>query len=138
MGPRLTIRGALVLLLLACLAGYGLAVMLGGSNALGVTFLAAGVLVALFTRRSDLLSFAVSPPLIFFTAVLIGTWLTTLGSENLLVAVTVGVLSRLADTAPWLFAGTLATLLICWARGLSDNVRELQEALVPGARRSSR
>lgn len=127
-----------MLLLVACLVGYAVTLFFTSSRPLGVTYLAAGIAVALFTRRASLLSFVVCPPLVFFLAVLIGTWLSTLGSDNLTLAVALGVMTRLADTAPWLFAGTVAILLICWMRGLSDNVRELQEELVPGARRPSR
>ncbi|MQA96198.1 MAG: hypothetical protein GEV11_16690 [Streptosporangiales bacterium] len=137
-GTRLTTRGALVLLLLGYLAGYAAALLLSSSRPLGVAFLAVSVAVALFTRRADLLSLVVCPPLLFFAAVLLGTWLSTLGSDNLTLAVGLGVFTRLADTAPWLLTGTLATVLICWVRGLPDNLRELQDEMVPGARRSRR
>ncbi|NED49643.1 hypothetical protein G3I24_01785 [Micromonospora aurantiaca] len=55
---------------------------------------------------------------------------TTLGNGSLLRGLTVGVLAALAATAPWLFFGTLLVLVICLARGLMTNVRELRDKLV--------
>ena len=49
---------------------------------------------------------------------------------SLLRALTVGLLTSLASTAPWLFFGTLLVLVITVFRGLPANVRELRGKLV--------
>ncbi|GGV15120.1 hypothetical protein GCM10010182_39930 [Actinomadura cremea] len=125
----LTGRGGIVVV-------FGTAVLCGLlSRWLDMPLLAGGgftvgcVLAALATRPADLLALAVSPPLVFFLATLIAVVVTTIGQGSLLRGVTVGVLTALAGTAPWLFLGTLLVLLITLPRGLLANVRELRDKL---------
>lgn len=96
----------------------------------GAGFAIGCALAAFATRPADLLTLAVSPPLVFFAATFTVVFATTLGNGSLLRGLTVGVLAALAATAPWLFFGTLLVLVICLARGLMTNVRELRDKLV--------
>ncbi|MFD0685046.1 DUF6542 domain-containing protein [Actinomadura fibrosa] len=125
----LTGRGGIVVMF-----GTGLVCALL-SRWLGVPLLAGGgfavgcVLAAFATRPADLLTLAVSPPLVFFAATFAAVFATTLGDGSLARGLTVGVLTALAATAPWLFFGTLLVLVICLFRGLPENVRELRDKL---------
>ncbi|TDD82553.1 hypothetical protein E1298_22600 [Actinomadura rubrisoli] len=103
---------------------FGVPLLAGGGFAIGC------VLAAFATRPSDLLTLVVSPPLVFFTATFAAVFVTTLGEGSLLRGLTVGVLTALAATAPWLFFGTLLVLVITLFRGLPANVRELRGKLV--------
>ncbi|WP_338071464.1 DUF6542 domain-containing protein [Actinomadura bangladeshensis] len=96
----------------------------------GAGFAIGCALAAFATRPADLLTLVVSPPLVFFAATVAVVFATTLGNGSLLRGLTVGVLAALAATAPWLFFGTLLVLVICLARGLMTNVRELRDKLV--------
>jgi hypothetical protein len=90
------------------------------------------VLAALATRPADLLTLAVSPPLVFFTVTVLAELLTGFGEGSLLRGVAVGVLSSLAGTAPWLFGGTLLVVLVTLPRGLRRNIRDLRGRLAGG------
>ncbi|MER7542518.1 DUF6542 domain-containing protein [Spirillospora sp. NPDC127506] len=125
----LTGRGGIVVMFAAgVLCGllsrwFGVPLLAGAGFAIGCA------LAAFATRPADLLTLVVSPPLVFFAATLTVVVATTLGDGSLLRGVTVGVLTALAATAPWLFFGTLLVLVICLARGLMTNVRELRDKL---------
>ncbi|GAA2421454.1 hypothetical protein GCM10010191_36120 [Actinomadura vinacea] len=95
----------------------------------GAGFLAGCVLAALATRPADLLTLAVSPPAVFLAVTVLAEIVTTLGEPSPVRGVAVGLLTALASTAPWLFGGTLLTLLITVPRGLPANVRELRDRL---------
>ncbi|MFC4050371.1 DUF6542 domain-containing protein [Actinomadura syzygii] len=105
------------------------------SRWLGVPLLAGGgfavgcALAAFATRPADLLTLVVSPPLVFFGATVLVVFADTVGDGSLLRGVTVGVLTALAATAPWLFFGTVLVVVICLARGLRTNIRDLREKL---------
>lgn len=103
---------------------FGVGILAGAGFAIGCA------LAAFATRPADLLTLVVSPPLVFFAATLTVVFMTTLGDGSLLRGVTVGVFTALAGTAGWLFFGTLLVLVICLARGLMTNVRELRDKLV--------
>ncbi|CNG41680.1 Uncharacterised protein [Mycobacterium tuberculosis] len=103
---------------------FGVPLLAGAGFAIGCA------LAAFATRPADLLTLVVSPPLVFFAATFTVVFATTLGDGSLLRGLTVGVLTALAATAPWLFFGTLLVLVICLARGLMTNVRELRDKLV--------
>ncbi|WP_084264984.1 DUF6542 domain-containing protein [Actinomadura macra] len=103
---------------------FGVGLLAGGGFAVGCA------LAAFATRPADLLTLAVSPPLVFFAATFTAVLLDTLGDGSLLRGLTVGVLTALASTAPWLFFGTLLVLVIGLFRGLPANVRELRGKLV--------
>ncbi|MES9537142.1 MULTISPECIES: DUF6542 domain-containing protein [unclassified Actinomadura] len=96
----------------------------------GAGFAIGCALAAFATRPADLLTLVVSPPLVFLAATLTVVFTTALGGGSLLRAVTVGVFTALAATAPWLFFGTLLVVVICLARGVMTNARELHDKLV--------
>lgn len=89
----------------------------------GGTFMAASAVAAARTQRTDLLPVAVSAPSLFLAAVVCGKALVSPGS--LLLSTTEGTLITLANTAPWLIAGTILSLIIAFSRGLWGNVRTL-------------
>jgi hypothetical protein len=130
-GPiTLTGRGGIVLMFAAAVGCGLLSRWFGVPLLAGAGFAIACALAAFATRPADLLTLVVSPPLVFFAATFAVVFVTTLGEGSLLRGLTVGVLTALAATAPWLFFGTLLVLVICLARGLMTNVRELRDKLV--------
>ncbi|WP_205718674.1 DUF6542 domain-containing protein [Actinomadura sp. WMMA1423] len=96
----------------------------------GAGFAIGCALAAFATRPADLLTLVVSPPLVFLAATLTVVLATGLGGGSLLRGLTVGVFTALAATAPWLFFGTLLVVVICLARGVLTNARELHDKLV--------
>ncbi|MEU6041825.1 DUF6542 domain-containing protein [Actinomadura sp. NPDC047616] len=125
----LTGRGGIVVIFAAGLVGALLSRWLDWQVLAGAGFVAGCVLAALTTRPADLLTLVVSPPLVFLAVTVLAEFLTTLGQGSLLRGVTVGLLTALAGTAPWLFLGTLLVLLLSLPRGLPANVRELRAKL---------
>jgi hypothetical protein len=125
----LTGRGGIVVMFAAGVVCGLLSRWLGVPLLAGAGFAIGCALAAFATRRADLLTLVVSPPLVFFAATVVVVFATELGGGSLLRGVTVGVLAALAATAPWLFFGTLLVLVICLARGLMTNVRELRDKL---------
>ncbi len=83
-----------------------------------------GVAAARWTKSRDLLSVVVSPPLLFFCALLCAKALTASG--NKLVSIAEGTVLTLADVALWLLVGMVASLIIAWFRGLPRCVRDLR------------
>lgn len=124
---RLTGRGALIGIFALCLLGILAADQLGWGPLTGGTFLLACVLAAAFTQSSDLLTVAVSPPALFLVAVIIGKALTSSG--NLILSTAAGTLITLANSAPWLLAGTALSLIITFSRGLRQNITALSNEL---------
>ncbi len=124
-GIRLTARGAFALIFVLALVGQvtGSAMLAGGA------FVAGCVAAALLTQRRDLLSLVVSPPLIFFTALLLRELVRAVGSGSFLQSLGLGVFTSLSGEAPWLFAGTLLVPLIALKRGLPAAVRALRAEL---------
>ncbi|WP_207945953.1 DUF6542 domain-containing protein [Actinomadura sp. 7K534] len=125
----LTGRGGIVVIFGAGVVCGLLSRWLGVPLLAGAGFAIGCALAAFATRPADLLTLVVSPPLVFFAATFAVEFATTLGNGSLLRGVTVGVLAALAATAPWLFFGTLLTVVICLSRGLMTNVRELRDKL---------
>jgi hypothetical protein len=102
---------------------FGVGLLAGAGFAIGCA------LAAFATRPADLLTLVVSPPLVFFGATFTVVLVTTVGDGSLLRGVTVGVLTALASTAPWLFFGTGLVVVVCLARGLRTNIRDLRDKL---------
>ncbi len=100
---------------------------LGWGPLSGGAFVVACVLAAGWTQRGDLLTVAVSPPALFLVAVICGKAL--MSSGGVLLSTTEGTLITLANTAPWLLAGTALSLGIAFSRGLWGNVRALGKEL---------
>lgn len=97
----------------------------------GFGFAAGSAVAAGRTRREGLLLAATTPPLIFLVAVTVGE-VITLHMKH--VAVSAGpaladIFLTLSTTAPWLFGGLAAALLIATARGLPQCVRDLRAQL---------
>lgn len=124
---RLTGRGALLGIFVLCFLGILAADRLGWGLLTGGTFVVACVLAAALTKSSDLLTVAVSPPALFLVAVIIGKALTSSG--NLILSTAAGTLITLANSAPWLLAGTALSLIIMFSRGLRHNITALSSEL---------
>jgi Na+/proline symporter len=128
----LTGRGGIVVIFGIALVGsvLGSESLLGIGQLAGVFFVIGCVLAALTTRTADLLTVAVTPPVVFFLVAIIASIVDALGSGSLLRGVFVGIVTVLATGAPWLFLGTLLVLVITIPRGLLTNLRELRSRLV--------
>jgi hypothetical protein len=126
-GIRLTGRGAMLGIFVVCFFGLVISDWLHWGAMTGGAFVLASCVAAARTQRTDLLTIAVSPPGLFLAAVLCGKAL--LSSGSVLLSTTEGTLITLANTAPWLLAGTLLSLIIAFSRGLWGNVRVLSQDL---------
>jgi hypothetical protein len=120
-------RGALVGLFVLSFLGLLLSDGLGWGPLAGAAFVMACGLAAASVVPGDLLAVAVSPPALFLAAVICAQALTSPGS--LPGSATKGTLIILGNMAPWLITGMALALIITFARGLPDNVRELGEDL---------
>jgi hypothetical protein len=125
-GVRLTGRGAVLGIFVLCFLGLLAADRLGWGLLTGGTFVVACVLAAALTQSSDLLTVAVSPPALFLVAVVLGKALTSSGN---LLSAAAGTLITLANSAPWLLAGTALSLIIMFSRGLRQNITALSNEL---------
>ncbi|MFD6949325.1 hypothetical protein A6A08_12765 [Nocardiopsis sp. TSRI0078] len=127
--PRLTGRGGVLAIAVFSFAGIMVAHWAGIPAAPGVAFTLACLLGAVLVRPGDLLSLSVSPPIAFFAAVVAAEGLFALGSEGFTRTLLLGLASRLAEVAPWLFLGTALVLVIGVFRGLPGNIRKLGDEL---------
>ncbi len=100
-----------------------------------VSFLGGSVAAAWYTKQRDLLTVAVSPPLLFFIVVVCVKALTAAG--NTALSTVEGTALTLANVAPWLFAGVAASLIIVWCRGLPRCVADLRRGLRPDLARQA-
>jgi len=129
-GIRLTGRGAVVGMLAVFALGLLVASWLGWAVLPGAFFVVGSAAAAFYARPRDLLTVTIAPPLVFCIA-LVGVKAVT-ATGNMALSTAEGVAVTLAGVAPWLFAGTALTVVIAWARGLPECVRELREGLRPG------
>lgn len=111
------------------LAARLLATQVGLGPIPGMLFVVACVVAAFMTRRSDQLTLAVSPPLIFFLVTLVVEFLKALGDASVLRVMVTGLLLGLGSDAPWLFLGTALTLGIGMTRGLPGALAALRKRL---------
>ena len=125
-GVLLTGRGALVVMFALFLVGLAVSGWLHWGILPGLVFVAGSCLAAARTQRADLLAVAVSPPALFLLAVVCTK---ALGSAGSVLSTAEGTLITLANTAPWLLAGTLLSLIVAFSRGVWDNVRTLGKEL---------
>ena len=95
----------------------------------GAGFVIGSVGAAWYTRRRDLLVVAVSPPLLFFLALIVVKALTAKGS--MIISTVEGTALTLANVAPWLFAGVIVYVIVAWVRGLPQCVTDLRQDLRP-------
>ncbi|MBB2913449.1 hypothetical protein FHS43_004753 [Streptosporangium becharense] len=137
-GVRLTVRGALALVLAATLLGYVLQAVFGPATLVGLAFAAGCVAATVLVNRRDLLSLVVSPPLTFFVITVVVQAVRSLFSPTPIQAFGLGMFTMLSGQAPWLFGGSLLVLVIAWRRGLTRCVRELRDELRVGKTRIPR
>jgi hypothetical protein len=128
-GPRLTGRGAITGMLLMFFIGVLAADWLHWGWLAGLSFVAGSAAAAWYTKQRDLLTVAVSPPLLFFVVVVCVKAITAAG--NVALSTLEGTALTLANVAPWLFAGVLLSLIIAWFRGLPRSVAQLRRDLRP-------
>jgi hypothetical protein len=128
-GPRLTGRGAITGMLLVFFIGVLAADWLHWGWLAGLSFVAGSAAAAWYTKQRDLLTVAVSPPLLFFIVVVCVKAITAAG--NLALSTLEGTALTLANVAPWLFAGVVLSLVIAWFHGLPRCVAELRRDLRP-------
>ncbi|MFC4560538.1 DUF6542 domain-containing protein [Nocardiopsis mangrovi] len=126
-GVRLTARGGILAIVALSFIAALLAHATGLAGINGGVFVAVCVATALVVRPADLLSLTVSPPLAYFVAALAAEALLTLGSPGFSRGVAIGMATRLADVAPWLFLGTALVLVIAVFRGLPSTVRDFSD-----------
>lgn len=127
--PRLTGRGGVLLIVVFSFAGTMLAHLTNTPAAPGLAFTLACLITAAVVRPGDLLSLSVSPPIAYFVAVVAAESLLALGNEGFARVLILGLASRLAEVAPWLFLGTALVLVIAVFRGLPGNLRDLGDEL---------
>lgn len=129
----LTGRGGIVVVLVFTSVGALLADWFDVPMVAGGMFAAGCVLASIGTRRADLLTLVVSPPLVFFAVTCVVELTNAIaGDGGLAKNLGVGLPAALAAGAPWLFGGTALLVAITFARGLMSNVRELRERLAGG------
>ena len=121
---KLTGRGAILVMFVLFFAGLLVSTWLGLGVLAGASFLGGTVIAAWYTKQRDLLTVAVSPPLLFFFALVCVKAATATGSTVL--SIVEGTALTLANVAPWLFAGMVLTLIIAWRRGLRRCVADLR------------
>lgn len=122
---RLTGRGAILALFGPTFLGLLLATWLGWGLLGDVTFVAACLAIACYAKPSDLLPVVVCPPLVFLVACVCVKVITSDGGASTVE----GTLVTLGNSAPWLFIGTVLTVVIALSRGLLGNIRDLRRGL---------
>ena len=93
----------------------------------GAFFVIGSVAAVIYVRPGDLLMVTIVPPLLFGIALLAVKAATASG--NVVLSIAEGAAITTAEVAPWLFAGMVLTLVISWARGLRECIRELRQDL---------
>lgn len=127
--PRLTGRGAVLIIVLSSFAGTMIANLASVPAVPGIIFTLACLATAALVRPADLLSLSVSPPIAYFIAVVAAESVLAAGNEGFARVLILGLASRLAEVAPWLFLGTALVLVIAVFRGLPGNLRSLGDEL---------
>jgi hypothetical protein len=125
----LTGRGAVAGMLVLFFFSLLLASWLKWGVLAGASFVIGGVAAAWYTKPRDLLTVAVSPPLLFFGSLICVKALTAQGST--IISTLAGTALTLANVAPWLFAGVIVYLIVAWVRGLPQCVTDLRRDLRP-------
>jgi hypothetical protein len=125
--PRLTGRGAVLGMALVFSVGLLAAAWLGVPVLAGVFFVLGCGLAAWYTRRADLLTVVLVPPILFSGALILVEAMTASGS--LVLSVAAGSVVVLVSVALWLAAGLVLTVAIAWRRGLPQCVRDLRQDL---------
>jgi hypothetical protein len=121
---RLTGRGAVLLMVAACALGLLAQSVTGWAVLAGLGFAAGAAAAARYTKPADLLTVAVTPPLVFFCVLLVFKGVSATG--NVLFSIAGGSALSLAGVAPWLFVGTAVSLTIAFFRGLPGCIADLR------------
>ena len=127
--PRLTVRGGVLLIVLFSFAGTMIANLTSTPAAPDIAFTVACLATAAMVRPGDLLSLSVSPPIAYFVAVVAAESVLAAGNDGFGRMLVLGLATRLAEVAPWLFLGTALVLVIAVFRGLPGNLRTLGDEL---------
>lgn len=127
--PRLTGRGGILVIAVFSFIGTMIAHWVGVPAAPGIAFTLACLAAAFLVRPGDLLSLSVSPPIAYFVALVTAESILSVGNEGYARALVLGLASRLAEVAPWLFLGTALVLVVGVFRGLPKNLRNLGDQL---------
>ncbi len=117
---RLTARGAVSGLFACCFLAMLLVDSTGWSALGDVAYIAGCGATACLTKRGSLLPVSVTPPMIYFLAVLAASLVTASETFSLLS----GLFITLGTSAPWLFLGTGLTLGVATFRGLPEEVAD--------------
>ena len=123
----LTGRGAVMVMLAAFALGLFGASWTPWPVLAGAFFVIGSVAAIIYVRPGDLLMVTIAPPLLFGIT-LLGVKAAT-ATGNMVLSIAEGTAITMAEVAPWLFAGMALTLVIAWARGLGECVRELRQDL---------
>jgi hypothetical protein len=110
---KLTGRGAVLALFVACWCGLLIAGWTGWSALADVIFVLICSVVAYYTRAKGLRNVVVCPPLAFMAGTVCAELITAPGG----FAAAEGILVTLGTSAPWLFIGTALTIVIALIRG---------------------
>lgn len=121
----LTGRGGVVVVFALTLLGALGGTLLGLRAAQGFLFLVGCLLAVLTTRRTDLLTLTVSPPLIFFLVSLLTAVPASLGERSFVISMLLTVITTLTSNVSWLFLGTVLVVVLALPRGLPGNLRDL-------------
>lgn len=121
----LTGRGGVVVVFAFTLLGAIVDGLFGTRSAQGFLFVAGCLLAALTTRRTDLLTLVVSPPLLFFLVSLVVAVTGSLGERSFVISLLLTLATSLTSSVPWLFLGAVLVVLITVPRGLPANLRDL-------------
>lgn len=125
----LTGRGGVVVVFACTLLGAIIGSLLGLHSAQGFLFVVGCLLAVATTRRTDLLTLVVSPPLIFFLVSLLSAFVGSLGEKSFMVSVLLSLATTLTSSVPWLFVGAVVVVVIAVPRGLPANLRELSAGI---------
>ena len=125
--PRLTGRGATLVMLAVFLVGDLIAQAAHVPWLAGLSYVAGCLLAAFYARREALLLVVTTPPLIFLISVVCDELITAWSSTMLATAA--GTMLTLAAVAPWLLAGTAGCVALATVRGLPRCVSDLRAGL---------
>jgi hypothetical protein len=125
----LTGRGGVVVVFACTLLGAIIGSLLGLHPAQGFLFVVGCLLAVVTTRRTDLLTLVVSPPLIFFLVSLLVAVTGSLGEKSFLVSMLLTLVTTLTSSMPWLFVGAVLVVVVAVPRGLPANLRELSAGI---------
>ena len=118
---KLTGRGAVFALFVACFLSQLLAAETGWSALADGVFVIGCDVVAYYTKPAGLLTVAICPPLVFFATCVCAQALTSTDRFS----TEVGIVVTLGTSAPWLFVGTALAVVIALCRGLLPQARSM-------------